>query len=176
MNQAIEHEYRRLRASSPHYTASNALHDARTIVRWEEMGGTVDHVVDLRHADRKVGTVRLLIVVDHEQYDDSFLECQSLTSRQVEHERKQLWGRIRRDGVYGIVSQWFDGDAWRDADLACWGFIGDDWRADETEYMQSAIDAYDEHADKLDTERAAELASRATYATVVAYSRHTGDR
>ena len=34
--------------------------------------------------------------------------------------------RIARDGVWGLIGEYFDGEAWRHAD-SCWGFVGDDY-------------------------------------------------
>jgi hypothetical protein len=45
----------------------------------------------------------------------------------LERERKAEVERVERDGVWGVVGEFFDGEEWQHAD-SCFGFIGDDWK------------------------------------------------
>ena len=57
---------------------------------------------------------------------------------------KEFKARIARTGVWGIQSEYFNGEEWLTAD-AVWGFIGYDWEFSgyDTGVKQSATDAYD---------------------------------
>lgn len=80
------------------------------------------------------GAVRLQIVADdHCSLDDLFGDCYNpkvnpdIPRATLERQRAAEVERVERDGVCGIVGEWFDGDEWQQAD-SVYGFIGDDWR------------------------------------------------
>ena len=49
---------------------------------------------------------------------------------------------VNREGVWGIVGEYFDGERWRHAD-SCFGFVGDDWKNSgyDTDIMRATVDA-----------------------------------
>ena len=49
---------------------------------------------------------------------------------------------MNRQGVWGIVGEYFDGEVWQHAD-SCFGFVGDDWKNSgyDTDIMQATLDA-----------------------------------
>lgn len=62
----------------------------------------------------------------------------------LERERQAEIDRIERDGVWGYVAEYWDGDQWEHAD-SIWGFIGGDFDSSgyDTDLMESALDALD---------------------------------
>ena len=44
----------------------------------------------------------------------------------LQGEKKEFKKRINREGVWGIVGEYWNGEEWQEAD-AVWGFVGDDW-------------------------------------------------
>jgi hypothetical protein len=48
---------------------------------------------------------------------------------------------VDRDGVWGIVGEYFDGERWQHAD-SCFGFVGDDWKNSgyDTDIMRATLD------------------------------------
>jgi hypothetical protein len=112
-------EYKRLR--SLNYTAKLAYEHACLHEQWEELESNE--------------VVEFLVEYDGEPYDDSYTE--------TEKEKKDLWERIAREGVYNIVGRVKLNDTWHDIDSVC-GFIGDDWKDSGYDYdvKHSAIEAY----------------------------------
>lgn len=130
----IEREYRKLRSRG--YRAENAIRNART-------------------------KVRLRMVPDEEQYDDSYLDTWGESEKKVAESRKKLWEQIEREGVWGLVGEYLDASGrWEEAD-SVWGIIGDD---DDyyPQIKQAALDAYDREC----VEEARSLGARATFAGV----------
>lgn len=123
-------EYKRLRRNN--WPAKEALRAAR--IR--------DRFTDLEAED----CVRIVCEPECELYDDSYLECQGLTPRQIEHVRKELWERIERTGYWMYASEYRDEcGVWQSVD-AIGSFIGDDFKDSgyDIELMKAAIDAYEE--------------------------------
>lgn len=63
----------------------------------------------------------------------------------LEQAEREFEERIERDGVVGIIAEYWDerNEEWEHAD-SCFGFIGDDWidSGYDFDLMQSAVDAY----------------------------------
>lgn len=125
--------YRAARARG--WRAEEALRRARVVAAWDAAGG---HVYDESYSedagpDDSVlcpGPVRLRVPWDECFYDDSYLDTwDDVPARERERVRRELWDRIERDGVVGIVGERWDGAAeeWVTVD-SVWGFVGDDWR------------------------------------------------
>ena len=77
--------------------------------------------------------VRLHIVPDevcsYEDLDgDTFNPIQNpdIKPEILAREEQREHDRIDRDGVWGVVGEYFDGEKWQHAD-SCFGFVGDDW-------------------------------------------------
>src|SRR5574337_1185986 len=106
-------EYQRLRAMGWH--AKQALDATRTRSEWEKYEcGEFDTPA--------LGYVRLR--VEPEMYP----EMGNLTdAAEGSHEYARLLEIAERDGVWGLIGEYFDGDKWQHAD-SCWGFIGGDWK------------------------------------------------
>ena len=113
-------EYRRQRAlGNP---ASMAWWHAKTNAAFYAAESSCDH--DRRErcsCDVDVGEVGLHVVPD-ECADLSFLDQACFADV-----RERELERADRDGVWGVVSQAWDGEAWEDVD-SCFGFIGEDWQ------------------------------------------------
>jgi len=87
-------------------------------------------------------------VPDEDQYDDSWLEDPQ--------EKKELWDRIEREGVWGVRALWrltthHDrtlSAKWELAD-ATWGFVGDEWKDSgyDTDLRRAAMHAFLEAAE-----------------------------
>ena len=45
---------------------------------------------------------------------------------QLKEDREAFIERVNRDGVWGMIGEYWNGEAWEHADSS-WGFIGDDW-------------------------------------------------
>lgn len=106
----LAQDYRAARSQG--WRASDALRRARIQAEWRE-----------READEwapDLGAVRL-----HLEADDDW--SAALDGDFGEREREALAERARRDGVWGLIGQFWNGEAWETAD-SVWGFIGDDWR------------------------------------------------
>lgn len=67
----------------------------------------------------------------------------------LEREREAYIDRINRDGVWGYVSQWYDGEEWHDVG-SIWGFVGDDFTGSgyDHDLMEAALDALDAHTSR----------------------------
>ena len=136
--------YRTLRSQG--WRASQALSAARTLERWEDNDGAI--VEDYCDSDEP-GTVRLLISADNDVYDDSYFDTwDDITESQLERLRSELWARVEREGVYGVIGEYWDGHAWCEVD-SCWSFIGDDWLNSgyDHDIMRATLDAYSDHLD-----------------------------
>jgi hypothetical protein len=124
------------------WRASHAFQNAKTLLEADRL----DADIGCDEYDEP-GTVRLRIAWDDSGYDDSYLDTWTdIRDCERERIRAELWSRIERDGVVGVVGEYWNGDEWIDAD-SCWGFIGDDWRDSgyDTDILASAIDAYHEN-------------------------------
>lgn len=103
------------------------------------------------HWDRKesAGLVRMTIEPDELcSYDDLAGDMfnpkanPDINPSLIAKQEKEFKDRIDRDGVWGIVTEYFDGEAWQQAD-SCWGFVGDDWKDSgyDIDAKEAALDA-----------------------------------
>lgn len=72
---------------------------------------------------------RVYIEVDEVPYDDSYIDTWDDTDEKKALLKKELWDRIERDGVWGVVGEvkCKACGAWEIVD-AVGGFVGDDWK------------------------------------------------
>lgn len=123
-----------------------ALLNARTRLEWDAKGG--DIIEEHEHSrDAKRGDVRLRIVADDvSSCDDLFGDLfdpkvnSDIPRERLERERQAEIDRVNRDGVWGVVGEYFDGEDWQHAD-SCYGFIGEDWKDSgyDTDIMRSTL-------------------------------------
>ena len=132
LTKTIVREYRRRRRNG--WLATNALRAAK-----------VQSAFDALEDE----TVRLRIVPDdYVGLDDLFGDTYNpdanpdIPIKQMEREKQEEIDRINRDGVWGVIGEYFDGCNWQHAD-SCFGFVGDDWRDSgyDIDIMESALDA-----------------------------------
>lgn len=176
----IQEHYARLRAShfSPYgarrfvyqQSAKSALQGARycleaeaTREAWEALDGFEISEYD-RHAKSEPGEsldcpgpIRLLIVADENcGLDDLLGDCfnpevnSDIKAEILESEKQAYILRIERDGVCGVIGEYWNGGEWAHVD-SCFGFVGDDWR--ESGYgddiMGATLAAYNSHLESL---------------------------
>lgn len=159
----IEH-YRRLRAPrfSPYnprqvyvMSARSALQGARCSMqadamrdKWRAMGG---NIIASNECDDAPGTVRIVEYPDEScSFDDlagdtfNPIANPDIKPHILEREERAEIERIKRDGIWGYVAQFWDGAAWQDTD-SIWGFVGDDFDDSgcDIDLMGSAMDAYE---------------------------------
>lgn len=110
-----------------------ALHYAKTRIEWDRKNGQVIGEFE-RLNDPKRGDVRLRIVADESAdldnlFGDTFNPEANpdIPEPRLERERQAEIERVNRDGVWGVIGEFFDGEDWQHAD-SCFGFIGDDWK------------------------------------------------
>ncbi len=142
------------RQERKHYwTAAEALRAARTRLAWDELDGwegndQYDATVSRPYFwGSGFGPVRLRLEIDDCVYDDSYIDTWTdETQAYRDKVRRELWERIERDGVWGLIGEFWNGQEWEHAD-SCWGFVGDDWQNSgyDIDIMQATIDAYHEH-------------------------------
>lgn len=139
------------RAERKHYwTARQALSAARTRLAWDDLDGyDASDGWDLNSytPGEAFGPVRLRLEPEQEFYDDSYIDTWTdETQAYRDKVRKELWECIERDGVWGLIGEFWNGQEWEHAD-SCWGFVGDDWQNSgyDIDIMQATIDAYHEH-------------------------------
>ena len=134
----LQREYTRLRKLG--FQASNALSYARTLTEFRSREcGEWD--------EPELGDVRLRIVPDeHADMDDLKGDCfnrkvnPDVQESRMQREENDFEERVRSDGVWGIVGEYWDGSNWQHAD-SVWGFVGDAWRNSGYDFdiMQSAL-------------------------------------
>jgi len=120
MNKTIAREYFRLRklgmGGIVGQDAKNCLNTAVSNVAWDRL--------------ESAGLVRLSIIPD-DYYDDSYIDTwDDASESRREQIKKELWEKIERDGVWGIVGEYKidpESENWEHGD-SCFGFIGDEWR------------------------------------------------
>ena len=100
----------------------------------------------INDGDPDEGTVRLLIVFDDCGDLDDIVGDGWNDDRSSVAARKREEKRAQDSGVWGVVAQYrVDADSpWQrceDIDAEVWGFIGDDWISEPTEFMRAALDA-----------------------------------
>lgn len=64
-----------------------------------------------------------------------------IPASRLQHDREDFIAKVNRDGVWGIIGEYFDGEAWHHAD-SCFGFVGDDWKHSgyDTDIMRATLD------------------------------------
>ena len=136
MTPAIAKEYqKRRKATLSTLHAKRALSEARTTVRFHE----------LEASDR----VRLRVVADEcttfdELCGDTFdpRANPDISPKRLEREKDEFLEQVNREGVIGLIGEYFDGEEWQQAD-SCFGFVGDGWKESgyDIDIMASAIEA-----------------------------------
>lgn len=132
-------------ASLQHARAKVETHEA-----WAKLGG----VIMGEHTYNPVTpTVRLVIKADEVSGVD--LPCcdsdtyshsanpeipESVLKREHEAEHE----RINRDGIWGVVGEYWNGEEWIHAD-SCWGFVGEDWKDSgyDLDIMRATLEAFE---------------------------------
>lgn len=137
--------YQRERANG--FQAQWALSNARTRMEWDKH--EVAEYSSGEPIDPKRGNVRLRVVPDETcSLEDLEGDCfnpkanPDIPASQLQRDREEFIAKVNREGVWGIVGEYFDGEAWQHAD-SCFGFVGDDWRHSgyDTDIMRATLDA-----------------------------------
>lgn len=126
-----------------------ALLNAKTRIEWDKKNGDVVGEDGRRpcYTPRR-GDVRLRIVGDDcvdlgNLFGDTFNPDVNtdIPASRLERERSAEIERVNRDGVWGVIGEFFDGEEWQHAD-SCFGFIGEDWKDSgyDTDIMRSALE------------------------------------
>ena len=124
------------------FQAKFALYNAKTRLAWVER--EYDEL-----DEPKAGQVRLQVLPDElSTFEDLAGDVynpkvnDNIQLSRLQREEKQFMERVNRDGVYGLVGEYFDGEKWQHAD-SCWGFVGGDWRnsGTDTDIMDATLDA-----------------------------------
>lgn len=133
MNAIATNEYKRLRKSG--WGAKQAVSRAKLLARWEGM--------------KQAGMVRLRIAPDEfVNMDDLKGDTYSrkanpdIPEPRMAREEKEFEERIEREGVCGIVGEYWNGEEWVQVD-SCWGFVGDNWKESGADdgIREAAMDA-----------------------------------
>ena len=148
MNAELLNLYARCRREKPFmlvgHDADCSLRAARTILAFRE----------LEHR----GLVRLRAEPEHENYFDVYGEPEAYINAQghevsAEKAKEEMIATLDRDGLYWVVSEWFDGDEWQHADSIGMCCYRDPLNPFENCYvvqlMQGAIDACKEHVEHM---------------------------
>jgi hypothetical protein len=58
----------------------------------------------------------------------------------LERDRGEFIAKVDREGVFGVIGEYFDGERWQHAD-SCFGFVGDDWKNSgyDTDIMRATL-------------------------------------
>ena len=137
--------YQRERASG--FQAKWALSNARTRFEWDKH--EVGEYSSGNPIDPKRGNVRVRVVPDELcSLDDLEGDCfnpkanPDNSASRLERDRKEFIEKVNAEGVWGIIGEYFDGEAWQTAD-SCFGFVGDDWKHSgyDTDIMHGTLHA-----------------------------------
>ena len=99
--------------------------------------------------DPKRGNVRLRVVPDEIcSLEDLEGDCfnpkanPDIPASRLKRDREEFIAKVNREGVWGIIGEYFDGEVWQHAD-SCFGFVGDDWKHSgyDTDIMRATLDA-----------------------------------
>jgi len=99
--------------------------------------------------DPKRGDVRLRIVPDGTcSFEDLEGDCfdheanPDVPASRLQRDREEFIAKVNREGVWGLIGEYFDGEQWQHAD-SCFGFVGDDWKNSgyDTDIMRATLDA-----------------------------------
>ena len=142
--------YGRLRAKG--WIAKEAWRAAGVNERWEAAGGhTVDGTDSVLVRSREDDAMVRAVILPDTDPDLSWLDIDNgpvlVGNRWMSSQEygDMVRARAMTDGVYFVVTQYWDGEVWQDAD-SCGGFIGEDWNDSgyDTDMMESALDALSE--------------------------------
>ena len=108
-------------------------------------GFSADYIEQATLETHEDGKVRILVLPDeHADYDnltgDMFdpKHNPGVDPEQLALDEKNFQERLNRDGVWGIVGEYYNGETWECAD-SCWGFVGDDVKT--SGYLEDIRDA-----------------------------------
>jgi hypothetical protein len=144
-NKQLRRLYQRNRERGFH--ASWALSNARTRLEWEKQ--EVAEYSSGEAIEPKRGNVRLRVVPDETcSVGDLEGDCfnpganPNIPDSQLQRDREEFIAKVNREGLWGIIGEYFDGEAWLHAD-SCFGFVGDDWKHSgyDTDIMRATLDA-----------------------------------
>lgn len=136
--------FRRERAIG--FRAQWALSNARTRLEWNKH--QVAEYSSGEAIDPKRGNVRLRVIPDEtccleDLEGDSFNPNANpeIPESRLKRDREEFIARVNREGVWGIIGEYFDGEQWQDAD-SCFGFVGEDWKHSgyDTDIMRATLD------------------------------------
>jgi len=160
VNTSTIREY--LKARKPHYQpfsngnggqvfqtpAKNVLREIRIRQEWAKHECEGDGIPE-------IGSVRLRIEPDdsvdmEDLFGDTFNPTLNpkISEAKLERQKKEEVDRVNRDGVWGVIGEYWDGEEWQTAD-SCWGFIGEDWK--ESGYDVDIMSQTLEQAAKVET-------------------------
>jgi hypothetical protein len=129
------------------FQATWALSNARTRLEWDQHE-VAEHFIG-EPIDPKRGNVRLRLVPDETcSFEDLESDCfnpetnPDIPASRLQRDREEFIAKVNRDGVWGIIGEYFDGEKWQHAD-SCFGFGGDDWKYSgyDTGIMRATLDA-----------------------------------
>ena len=144
MTSEIVRNYRMNRAKG--MEATYALRVAKGTIEFEKRAKEVEAAFGVQEY---AGLVKFEVIPEeHVDLDDLFGDTFNpkvvtyITPEKLEDEKQAEIDRIDRDGVWGIVSSYYDGEQWRQAE-SCGGFIGDDFKGSgyDIDAKQEALDA-----------------------------------
>lgn len=143
-NKELLRLYQRERARG--FSAKWALSNARIRLEWDKH--EVAEYSSGEPIDPKRGDVRLRVVPDETcSIEDLEGDCfnpkanPEISASRLQHDREEFMAKANRDGVWGIIGEYFDGEVWQHAD-PCFGFVGDDWKHSgyDTDIMRTTLD------------------------------------
>ena len=138
------------------WSAKQAFHAAKTAKRWEAVDGFTfdgdERAVNQAPGETvyNPGPVRLRVVWDDvselgDLLGDTFdpEHNPDIKPALLAEERGYEIARIEREGVVGVIGEFWDGDAWEHAD-SCYGFVGTDWidSGYDGDIMAATMEAY----------------------------------
>jgi hypothetical protein len=128
------------------FQAQWALSNARTRLEWDKH--EVAEYSSGDAIDPKRGNVRLRVVPDEmcslEDLEGDCFNSQAnpdIPASRLQRDREDFIAKVNRDGVWGIIGEYFDGEVWKHAD-SCFEFVGDDWKNSgyDTDIMRATLD------------------------------------
>jgi hypothetical protein len=135
--------YRRERARG--FQARWALSNARTRIEWDKH--EVAEYSSGESIEPKRGNVRLRIVPDEicclEDLEGDCFNAKTnpdIPASKLERDREEFIAKVNREGVCGVIGEFFDGEQWQHSD-SCFGFVGDDWKSSgyDTDIMRATL-------------------------------------
>jgi hypothetical protein len=128
------------------FRASWALSNARTRMEWDkhEVAGYSSG----ESVDPKRGDVRLRVIPDETcSFEDLEGDCfnpkanPDVPASHLKRDREEFIAKVNREGVCGIIGEYYDGEVWHQAD-SCFGFVGDDWKHSgyDTDIMRATLE------------------------------------